>query len=152
MRFIARSIIRTTPARLFAFHELPDAVDRLMPPWERARVFERAPDLHPGRRAVASIRLFFGVSMRIESVHTVYEPPFRFEDEQLRGPFRRWHHTHIIEPHPDGAVLIDDVDFEPPFALISGWIVKRRLRRLFEYRHCMTREWCERADSAKIAS
>jgi len=111
MRFIARTIIRTTPERLFAFHELPDAVDRLMPPWERAR-----------------------------------------EDEQLRGPFRRWHHNHIIEPHADGAVLIDDVDFEPPFALISGWIVKRRLRKLFDYRHRVTREWCERADGAKIPS
>lgn len=143
MRFRAESVIRTTPERLFAFHELPDAVDRLMPPWERARVLERAPDLLPGRRAVAEVRVFLWFTMRIESVHTVYDPPHRFEDEQVRGPFRRWHHSHIIEPHPEGAVLIDEIDFEPPFALVSGWIVKRRLRRLFAYRHRVTREWCE---------
>lgn len=145
MRFRAESIIRTTPERLFAFHELPDAVDRLMPPWERARVIERAPDLLPGRRAVAEVRVFLWFSMRIESVHTVYDPPHRFEDEQVRGPFRRWHHSHIIEPHREGAVLVDEIDFEPPLALLSGWIVKRRLRRLFEYRHRVTREWCEAA-------
>jgi len=143
VRFIARSIIRTTPARLFAFHELPDAVDRLMPPWERARVLERAPDLLPGRRLVAEVEVAFGFFMRIESVHTLYDPPHRFDDEQTRGPFRRWHHRHIIEPHPDGALLIDDIDFESPFALISRWIVMRRLRRLFDYRHRITCEWCE---------
>lgn len=143
MRFVAKSVIRTTPERLFAFHELPDAVDRLMPPWERARVIERAPDLRPGRRAAASIRVALWFSMRIESLHTVYDPPHRFEDVQTRGPFRRWHHRHIIEPHPDGAVLIDDIEFEPPVAFVSGWFVERRLRRLFAYRHRVTREWCE---------
>jgi len=142
VRFVATSIIRTTPERLFAFHELPDVVDRLMPPWERARVIERAPDLHLGRRAVASIHVF-GLSMRIESEHIVYDPPHRFEDRQLRGPFRRWHHRHIIEPHRDGALLIDDIDFEPPFAIVSGWFVRRRLRKLFEFRHRVTREYCE---------
>lgn len=143
MKFIARSVIRTTPERLFAFHELPDALDRLMPPWERARVIECAPDLLPGRRAVVEVRVLPGLTMRIESVHTVYEPPHRFEDELVRGPFRRWRHRHIIEPHAEGAVLIDDIEFEPPFALLSGWIVKRRLRRLFDYRHRVTKEWCE---------
>ena len=143
MRFVAKSVIRTTPERLFAFHELPDVVDRLMPPWERARVLERAPDLLPGRRAVAEVKVALWFSMRIESVHTAYDPPHRFEDEQARGPFRRWHHSHIIEPHPDGAMLIDDIDFEPPFAWISRWIVMRRLRRLFDYRHRVTRGWCE---------
>jgi len=143
VRFVARSVIRTTPERLFAFHELPDAIDRLMPPWERARVLERAPDLLPGRRLVAEVEVALGFFMRIESVHTLYDPPRRFDDEQTRGPFRRWHHRHIVEPHPDGAVLIDDIDFEPPFALISRWIVIRRLQRLFDYRHHITREWCE---------
>jgi len=114
-----------------------------MPPWEHAEVLERAPDLRPGRRAVASIRIAPGISMRIESMHTVYDPPFLFEDQQVRGPFKHWHHRHIIEPHPDGAVLIDDIDYEPPFASISGWLVRRRLRRLFAYRHDATKRWCE---------
>jgi len=82
--------------------------------------------------------------MRIESRHTLYDPPHRFEDAQVRGPFRHWHHRHIIKPHPEGAMLIDDIEFEPPFALISRGFVMRRLRRLFAYRHRVTREWCER--------
>jgi len=34
MRFTKESVIRATPERVFAFHELPDAFERLMPPWE----------------------------------------------------------------------------------------------------------------------
>ena len=34
MRFTYSSVIRTTPEQLFAFHDLPDAFLRLLPPGE----------------------------------------------------------------------------------------------------------------------
>jgi ligand-binding SRPBCC domain-containing protein len=144
VRFVAESVIRTTPERLFAFHELPDALRRLTPPWERMRVIESAPSLRPGARAVVDIRVAPLVWIRSESVHTVYEPPLLFEDQQVRGPFRRWRHRHEIAPDAEGARLTDVVEFEPPFALVSGWFVLRRLRKLFAYRHEVTREWAEK--------
>jgi len=55
----------------------------------------------------------------------VYEPPLLFEDEQVRGPFRRWHHRHEMAPDVLGARLTDIVDFELPFALVSRWFVVR---------------------------
>ena len=45
MHFTARSVIRTTPEQLFAFHELPDAFLRLLPPGEKIRVIQIAPNL-----------------------------------------------------------------------------------------------------------
>ena len=42
MHFIKQSVIRSTPELVFAFHELPDALERLMPPWETANVIKRA--------------------------------------------------------------------------------------------------------------
>lgn len=148
MNFTARSVIPTTPERLFAFHELPDVMDRLMPPWERAEILERAADLRPGSRAVARIRVAPLISLRLESLHTFYDPPRRFEDQQVRGPFRKWHHRHIVEPHPDGAVLIDDIEFEPPFGILARPFVMRRLRRLFDYRHRVTRDYFTSTSSA----
>jgi hypothetical protein len=46
MLFIKESIIRASPEKVFAFHELPDALARLTPPWENARVIEAAPHLN----------------------------------------------------------------------------------------------------------
>jgi len=142
--FEARSVIRTTPERLFAFHQLPDAIDRLTPAWEQVRIIERAPDLHAGNRAVSEVRVAPGLWIRLISEHVLYDPPRRFVDEQIRGPFRRWRHEHIVEPHAGGAVLIDRIDFQVPCRIAAERMAMRRLQRLFEYRHEVTRAWCER--------
>ena len=136
-----RSVIPATPAEVFAFHELPDALDWLTPRWEHVRIIERAADLRPGSRTVEMVRVMPLVWMRLEAVPTLYDPPHCFEDRQVRGPFRRWYHRHIIEPHADGALLIDDIDFRPPLTWLTGWFVRRRLRKLFAYRHRVTREY-----------
>jgi ligand-binding SRPBCC domain-containing protein len=147
MRFVAESVIRCSPERLFAFHELPDALQRLTPPWETSRVIQAAASLRPGQRAIVEIRVAPFVRIRTEAVHTVYEPPFLFVDEQVRGPFRRWHHRHEIAAEGEGARLTDAIELEPPFGwigrLFAPWIIFPRLRRLFAFRHEVTRAWCQ---------
>jgi ligand-binding SRPBCC domain-containing protein len=151
MRFIARSVIHATPDELFAFHERPDAFTRLMPPWEKSRVIERAANLHVGSRAIVDARIAPGIVIRWESRHTAYDPPHSFEDQQVRGPFRSWRHRHIVERHPEGALLIDDIEYEPPFGILgralAGIVIDRRLRRVFAFRHRVTREACENLTS-----
>jgi len=148
MRFTARSVIRTTPEQLFAFHELPDVFLRLLPPREKIRVIQIAPNLNAGSRTIVKIRIAF-LWVTFESLHTAYDPPHSFEDQQVRGPFRSWRHRHIVEPHPDGAILIDDIQYTPPFALLGrvadAIIIKPRLRRVFALRHRVTRDYCENA-------
>jgi ligand-binding SRPBCC domain-containing protein len=149
MRFQARSLIRTTPEKLFAFHELPDAFTRLMPPWEKSRVIEPPSSLHVGSRTIVDTRIVPGIFVRWVSEHTAYDPPRFFEDRQVRGPFRSWCHRHIIEPHPEGALLIDDIEYTLPFGFVGrifgGVFIERRLRRAFAFRHRVTRESCENA-------
>src|SRR5947209_17080282 len=109
MHFTASSVIRTTPERLFAFHELPDAFVRLLPPGEKIRVIQLPPSLDVGTRTIVEIRIAF-VWVTFESLHTAYDPPHSFEDRQVRGPFASWRHRHIAAPHPDGAMLTDDIE------------------------------------------
>ena len=129
------------------FHELPDALRRLTPPWEAARIVQAAPDLKPGSRAIIETRIFGLLPVRWVAEHTAYDPPRMFEDVQVEGPFRNWRHRHIIKPHPDGAVLRDEIEYEPPLGFIgqlaAPLIIVPRLEKLFEYRHRVTREWCE---------
>jgi ligand-binding SRPBCC domain-containing protein len=152
MRFVAETVIPTTPEALFAFHELPDALQRLTPPWEHSRILRPAPNLHAGARVEAEVRILGFLRFRLDVVHTRYEPPHLFEDQQTRGPFRKWRHQHIVEPHPEGAKLIDDIEFELPFEPFSRWaaplLVYPRLRRLFAFRHQVTRDYFERPTTA----
>jgi ligand-binding SRPBCC domain-containing protein len=147
VKFVAESVIHASPERVFAFHELPDALTRLTPRWIDARVISNPGSLQPGSRAVIDIGVAPLVRLRTEAVHTIYEPPFLFEDRQLKGPFRTWIHRHIITPEAAGARLTDSIEFEPPFGLLgrwlAPWLVLPRLRKLFAYRHEVTRAWCE---------
>jgi ligand-binding SRPBCC domain-containing protein len=148
MLFVKQSVIRASPERVFAFHERPDALRLLIPPWEPTRVLDAAPDLCVGAEAVVETRLLWLVPVRWLARHTLYDPPRVFEDVQIEGPFKSWRHRHVVEPHEKGAVLRDEVDFETPFGVVgrlaAPLLVEPRLRRLFDYRHRVTREWCER--------
>lgn len=147
MNFTKESIIHAAPARVFAFHELADVLRRLTPPWEQARVIRSAPNLLPGATAIIETRILGLVKQRWVARHTLYDPPRMFEDIQLEGPFRRWRHRHLISPHPEGATLRDEIDYEPPLGFLGNLaaplLIVPRLTRLFDYRHRITREWCE---------
>ena len=84
--------------------------------------------------------------------HTAYDPPHMFEDVQVEGPFRSWRHLHIIKPHPAGAVLRDEIEYQAPLGFIgqlaASFMIVPRLEKVFEYRHRVTREWCEAIPSA----
>ena len=150
MKFIKQSFINAPPERVFGFHELPDALARLMPPWEKARIIQMAPNLRPGARTVIETMLFGVISTRWVAEHTLYDPPRMFEDTQISGPFKSWRHKHIISPSGDGALLRDEIDFEPPAGLLgriaAPYVILPRLEKMFAFRHKVTREWCEAAD------
>jgi ligand-binding SRPBCC domain-containing protein len=145
--FVKESVIHASPERVFAFHELPDAFGRLMPPWERAKIVQAAPNLLPGARAIVETKVLGLFRFRWVAEHTLYDPPRMFQDVQLSGPFKRWQHTHIVTSHPDGAVLRDEIEYEAPLGplgkLMAPVVIVPRLTKLFEYRHRVTKEWCE---------
>jgi len=145
--FEKRTRIAASPERVFAFHERDDALAQLMPPWEHARIVEKTPGLHVGSRAV--IEVFIGpIKQTLVAEHTQYEKNHLFQDRQIRGPFASWLHTHLMEPDgKEGCLLIDRIEYELPLgplgALFGGPFARRKLERMFAYRHDVTKKACE---------
>jgi ligand-binding SRPBCC domain-containing protein len=150
MKFIKESVIHALPEKVFAFHELPDAFERLMPPWEKAKVIQKADISRIGSRAIIEMKILGLITSRWTAEHTKYEPPKMFEDVQISGPFRRWRHQHLVLPHAEGAVLHDEVEFEPPLGILGEpfvpFLVLPKLEKMFAYRHEVTRKWCEEGE------
>jgi ligand-binding SRPBCC domain-containing protein len=148
MQFIKESLIHATPERVFAFHEQPDALQRLTPPWESSTVVQMARISDIGSRAIVEATVIGPWKMRWVAEHTAYDPPHMFEDVQINGPFRRWRHRHLVTAHADGAILRDQIDYEPPLWFLgkaaAPLLIEPRLRKLFAFRHDVTRQWCER--------
>jgi ligand-binding SRPBCC domain-containing protein len=147
--FEKRTRIAAPPAVVFAFHERPDALSRLVPPWEHARILERTGGLTVGARVV--METYIGpVKQRMVAVHTAYERGRMFQDTMIEGPFARWVHTHVMEPDGEGGTwLIDRIEYALPFGMLGqiggGWFAARKLSRMFVFRHEVTKRACEEA-------
>ncbi|MFE0023822.1 SRPBCC family protein [Amycolatopsis sp. NPDC059021] len=72
----------------------------------------------------------FGLRWRMTSRITACEPPGYFVDEQVAGPFRRWHHAHHFAPDGrGGTVMRDVVDFAAPLGLLGALVERVALDR-----------------------
>lgn len=76
-----------------------------------------------------------GFPMRWRSIISAWEPPFRFVDEQVRGPYSFWHHEHTFAEQDGGTRIRDLVDYGVPGGwLINTLFVQRDLRNIFRHR------------------
>ena len=147
MRFIKESVINASAEKVFAFHEAPDAFERLQPPWQTTEVVQPPTSLDVGTRVLLKVKVgpFW---QTILAEHVAYEPGKMFADRMLKGPFANWLHRHIVTPRGDDqCVLTDDIEYELPLGILgrtfgSGF-ARRNLESMFEFRHQITREACE---------
>ena len=81
----------------------------------------------------------FGITWTMTSTITEWDRPFRFVDEQRKGPFRSFRHEHVFEPVEHGTRLMDHVEFEAPFGLlgraVERLVLARYLRHLIDVRN-----------------
>jgi ligand-binding SRPBCC domain-containing protein len=140
--FIRRSRIEAPAADVYAWHALLGALERLTPPGERVKIIERTGGIERGARVVIQ---FGGWPFRTRWVaeHQDFEEGRYFSDVQVSGPFAYWKHSHTFEPDgPTACFLEDRVEYALPFGAlgrwIAGWYVRRKLTKLFEYRHEVT--------------
>ena len=65
----------------------------------------------------------------------VWQPPHRFVDEQIRGPYRQWIHEHTFEARDGGTLARDVVRYAVPLDfLVHGLLVRPDIERIFQYR------------------
>jgi ligand-binding SRPBCC domain-containing protein len=146
-RFVKESRLSVPPVEAFRFHETPVALRQLIPPWEPMRVAETPGGLQPGTRVILVGRLL-GMPLRWVAVHTEYDPPHRFADRQEAGPFDYWHHRHEFRADGAGGTFLrDEVEYLPPFGMFGRWLldgmIRRKLARMFDFRHDTTRRLLE---------
>jgi ligand-binding SRPBCC domain-containing protein len=127
------------PEEVFPFFGDALNLEAITPPWLGFRVVTPGPiEMEPGARIEYRLRLH-GIPIRWRTTIAVWDPPHRFVDVQLSGPYRMWHHTHDFEPTADGGTLMRDtvryaLPFGPLGAAAHRLLVRRDLEAIFDYR------------------
>ena len=86
-----------------------------------------------------SLSIMYCIKLRWRTLITDYNQPYQFIDQQIKGPYSLWHHTHVFEEKDGGTLIHDNVTYAIPFGLIGKLLhaiyIKHDIKNIFKYRH-----------------
>lgn len=127
--------------RVFDFFSRAENLELLTPPWLSFRILTPKP-IQMCEGALIEYRLrLHGIPLPWRSEITVWDPPYRFVDEQRFGPYRKWVHEHRFT-ETDGGTLVED---HVEYAVLGGSLVNKLfvapdVNRIFDYRQQQLQE------------
>lgn len=131
-------IVKRPIEEVFAFFEKPLNLARITPDSVGFEILTPPPIVMKAGLVLDYTIKVFGMRVHWTTIITEYEPPHRFTDVQLKGPYEFWHHTHSFEAIADGTLMTDDVSYLIPLGplgrIVHSVAVKRQLKRIFDYR------------------
>lgn len=122
-------------SEVFEFFSDAHNLAMITPPWIRFEVLTPAPiQMSPGTLIDYRLRLH-GIPIRWQSEITEWNPPHAFADEQRRGPYRYWRHTHTFDETENGVLIGDSVEYAIwGGGLVNKLLVRRDIEKIFAYR------------------
>jgi ligand-binding SRPBCC domain-containing protein len=121
--------------KVFAFFSSAQNLDLITPPWLHFRTLTSGPmEMRLGTVIDHRLRVH-GFPLRWRSEITDWDPPSRFVDEQVRGPYRLWIHEHRFAERDGGTLVQDDVRYAVLFDfLIHRFFIRPDIERIFAWR------------------
>lgn len=131
-------VLPGTPEEVFPFFADARNLEAITPPFLSFGVVTPDPiEMRVGTLIQYRLQLH-GVPVRWLTSIQAWDPPHRFIDTQVTGPYALWHHTHTFAPHPDGTLMRDVVRYAIPFGPLGAFahrlFVARDVERIFDFR------------------
>jgi ligand-binding SRPBCC domain-containing protein len=138
---------------VFPFYADAANLERITPPWLGFEVTTPKP-IEMGVGTLIDYRLrLHGIPVSWRTRIEAWDPPHRFVDAQLSGPYLLWHHTHTFRADgPRATILGDRVRYAIPFGplgeLARALLVDRDLQDIFDYRQEAVADLLSRPEAA----
>jgi ligand-binding SRPBCC domain-containing protein len=132
-------VLPARPEQVFGFFADAANLEAITPPLLSFRLVTPRP-IAMGVGTFIQYRLrVHGVPVRWDTLIQAWEPPQRFVDVQVRGPYALWHHTHELSALAGERTLMRDtvryaVGFGALGELAHRLVVRRDLEAIFDFR------------------
>ncbi|HEY9486059.1 MAG TPA: NAD-dependent epimerase/dehydratase family protein, partial [Nitrososphaeraceae archaeon] len=123
---------------LFDYHTRNGALERLVPPWSGLEIIDHTGGINNDDNSIFRIKLG-PITFKWVAKHFGYIHNLQFQDKMIKGPFKKWVHTHSFIPQgPNQCIIEDKINYTPRFGKIGSKIIQKRiqnyLNQLFIYR------------------
>ena len=139
-QFKRTQLIKKPIEEIWAFISDPSNLKKITPNYMGFDITSdnTPPKVYAGLVISYKVSPLFGIKTTwVSEISNVKENNY-FVDQQLIGPYKLWHHQHILEVTKDGTLMTDIVSYEPPFGFLGSIantiLIKRKLNEIFEYR------------------
>ena len=129
---------------VFKFFENANNLEVITPPWLNFKILDiSTKDVQVGTNIKYKLSLY-GIPVRWKTLIKDWKKNEMFIDNQEKGPYERWHHTHEFMDLGPGTLMRDTVILKVPMGALgyvgSWWKVLSDVKMIFHYR----REWIEK--------
>ncbi|HEX7673500.1 MAG TPA: TIGR01777 family oxidoreductase [Bdellovibrio sp.] len=136
--FYAEQFVEAPPEKIFPFFRDPHNLEQITPPTLNFHVEAvSTKQIEQGTLIDYNLKIH-GVPAKWKTEIDEWQPPFKFVDNQLKGPYRLWHHTHEFRPFCGGTLMVDRVRYRLPLGyvgwLVAGSFVKKDVEEIFKFR------------------
>ncbi|MCS7089910.1 MAG: SRPBCC family protein [Verrucomicrobiota bacterium] len=141
--FESELILPLSREQVFLFFADATNLEAITPPWLHFHILTPMPiEMRAGVQIDYRLKIH-GWPVRWRSRISVWDPPHRFVDEQILGPYRLWQHTHEFLEVSGGTRVRDHVRYAVPMDwLLHRLFVRRDLEEIFRYRAMAIRRHC----------
>ena len=134
---------------VFSFFSDEKNLEKITPPWVSLKILNKSTsELEAGTLIDYKLKIH-GFPARWRTKIKTWEPPHGFSDIQLKGPYKKWDHSHYFERLAGGTLMRDQIYFRVPMAclghLFAGSFVKKDVGKIFAYRSRVIEEFFDKA-------
>ena len=135
---VKKSIINKSIKEVFGFFSKAENLNKLTPSAMGFEIISQLP-IKMGTGTIIDYKIKLTVfKMNWRSVITKWDPPFCFEDTQIKGPYKIWIHEHKFEDKKGSTLMTDTIKYLSPggiFEFIPHYIfVRSKVESIFDYR------------------
>lgn len=148
--YVAEQFVPEPPEQLFAFFKEARNLEKITPSSLNFHIEKMStPEIKQGTIIDYRLRIR-GVPAAWKTEIDEWQPPFKFVDNQLKGPYRLWHHTHEFRPFCGGTLMVDKVRYRLPLGFL-GWVVaslpvRKEVEGIFAFRRRFIADFVSHAD------
>jgi ligand-binding SRPBCC domain-containing protein len=139
-QFRREQLVKTDISKLWDFVSSPENLKKITPTSMGFDITSsHLPEkMYRGMIIKYRVKPLAGIPVTWLSEITQVEEGKFFVDEQKAGPYKLWHHQHILEEKNDGVLMTDIVTYKPPFGffgnIANSLVIKKKLKEIFNYR------------------